>query len=653
YATAPIKIECKNIDTLTKGKKIYFSYDDASKEVIINERRIPTNQWVPTQIGVVRFIPNPNYKKTNSTLFFTLANPNQAVKNFSGNLSVVAASKVSSVITLTVRDASPTRAEDFLRGVLEGYNQSLSEEKSNLASNTSTLVDERLKNVKHDLDSIERKIQQYKANKGAVDVSTQSQLFLQNVSTNDQKLSDINSQLSILKQVKSYVVSKNNAGGLVPSTLGVSDPLLSQLLNKLYDAELQYEKLKKTTAENNPVLVAVTDEINKIKPSILENIESQQRSLIATKNNLNSTNGSYSSLMHAIPEKEKELVEISREYGIKSNIYNFLLQKREEAALSNSSNAVNNRVVDDPLASLNPVSPNRNLVYLISIITALTLGASVVIGKELLSRKVLFRHDIEELTSFPVIAEIAYEKINHPLVIYSSGRGLVAEQFRKLRASLSYMGISEGRKKIMITSTVAGDGKSFIAANLGLALAIAGKRVILLELDLINPTLSAKLDVNEAKGITSFLQGESHPEDIIVTTEVNSNLYIIPSGELPKNPSELIMNGKVEELFAYLENKFDYIVLDTAPVSALSDAYILSPLCDSTLYVVRHNHTPKAGLQRLDENNKINELKNVMIVFNSVQARGFSKSSYGYDYTYGYANNPKSKKIRLIENKSA
>lgn len=654
YSTSPINIEYRNIDTLNKKKKVYFLYNDTAQKVIINDQAYPANQWVTTSYGVMKFVPRANYKVSKNALFFTLDNLKEVVNNFASKLTVSSVSKLSSVISLSIRDESPERAEDVLREVLAGYNKILSDEKNNLASNTSTFVEERLRNEKHDLDSIERKIQKYKSSRDALDISSQGKLYLENVSSNDQKLSEVNTQLSILKQLRGYLVSKNNSGGIVPSTVGVNDPLLSQLLNKLYDAELQYEKLKKTTAENNPVLVSLADEINKIKPSILENIESQQRSLQLNKNNLNATNGSYTSMMQAIPQKEKELVDISREYSIKSNIYNFLLQRREEAALSYSSNTLNNRVVDEPESSTAPVSPNRNLIYLISIILAFIVGISLVIGKELLSRKVLYRYDIENLTNFPVIAEISYEKTKNPLVISGPSRSLIAEQFRRLRASLSYVGIVDGKKKILITSTISGEGKSFIAANLGLTLAIAGKKVIILELDLTNPSLSDKLDVYEQKGLTSYLQGESLPEEIIRKTEASKNLFIIPAGDLADNPSELIMNRKIEDLFAYLEERYDYVLVDTAPVSALSDAYILSPLCDSTLYIVRHNYTPKAGLQRLDENNKINELKNVAIVFNSVEPRGFSKSDYGYGYTsYGYLNNPKNKSTKRLNNKNA
>jgi len=654
YEQSPIKIHYRNPDTIRTSQKVYFSYEPSRQQVIVDNYRYSLNEWVKTPYGVMRFVPNAtNFKRTEKPLYFTLTSPKFVVNSFESRLAVASVSKLSSVVSLSIMDESPVRAEDFLKGVLTGYNKILSDEKNNLAANTSSFVEDRLKYIKQDLDSIERKIQQFKS-RGAIDISSQGRLFLENVSTNDQKLSDINMQMAVLKQVQSYVQSKNSAGGVVPSTLGVNDPMLSQLLSKLYDAELQAEKLKKTTAENNPTMIAVTDEINKIKPSVLENIESQQRSLLASRNNLSATNGAYSSIMQQIPQKERELVDISREHSIKSNIYNFLLQRREEAALSYSSNTLNNKVVDEPEATPGPVSPNRNLIYLISIFLAVAVSVSLVVGKELLSSKILYRTEIESLTSFPVIGEIAYEKAHHPLVISEGKRGLIAEQFRKLRASLYHLGITGHRKKIMITSTISGEGKSFVAANLGLTLAMAGKKVILLELDLSNPSLSEKLDVHDEKGITSFLQGESLPDEIIRSTEASKNLFIIPSGDLPDNPSELIMNGKVVELFNYLEDKFDHIIVDTAPVGALSDAYILSPLCDSTLYIVRHNYTPKAGLERLDQDNHINLLKNVTIVFNGVQSRGFSKNDYGYGYgyTYGYLN-AKPKKTKLLDNKNA
>jgi len=267
-------------------------------------------------------------------------------------------------------------------------------------------------------------------------------------------------------------------------------------------------------------------------------------------------------------------------------------------------------------------------------------------------RTILYRKEIEEYTSIPVIGEIIYEKSKDPIVIGNGKRTFIAEQFRNLRTTLPYIGLNGERKKLQVTSTVSGEGKSFIVANLGTGLALAGKKVVVIEFDLSDPTLTDKLNVTTVnKGLTDYLTGDVKPAEIIQKTPVNENLYIIPAGWLPENPSELIMSKKVPELFKYLSDIFDYIIVDTAPVGLLSDAYVLSNYCDATLYVVRHKHTRKVSIQRLDANNKINELKNMAIVFNGVRSRGFGKNGYGYGYGYGYLHKEKRKRRYLRRRK--
>jgi capsular exopolysaccharide synthesis family protein len=284
---------------------------------------------------------------------------------------------------------------------------------------------------------------------------------------------------------------------------------------------------------------------------------------------------------------------------------------------------------------------------------ALGIGIAFITGKELLSRKILYRSDIESLTSFPIIGEIGFQKTKDPVVMGEGNNTYIAQQFRKLRAALTSIGIGTRRKKILITSSIAGEGKSFTAANLGLSLALTGKKVILVELDLTNPSLSAKLGVSEEKGMATYLVGENEPEEIIRRTEACTNLFMIPAGFLPHNPSELIMSERLPVLLSYLEGLFDYVLIDTAPVGALSDAYVVAPLCDATLYIIRHAYTPKIVVQRLDETNKINKLKNIAIVFNGVRSRGFGKDSYGYGYGYEYnVDNKNNRKQKLVVTKN-
>jgi tyrosine-protein kinase Etk/Wzc len=639
YLMSPVRIQVLNPDSVKEIAKVYFSFDQKKQQVVIGNDHYSLSQWVATAYGTLRFVKNNN-SPIQKKWYFSLIDPRKLTQSMVKGVDISSASKLSTVIYLKLRDEVPKRAEDILNELVVAYSKAAIDDKNSLAVNTLSFVEDRLNFVAHDLDSIEHKIQQFKANKGAIDIGTQGKMFLQNVGENDQKLGDINMQLAVLDQVEQYVVSsKDSKGGIVPSTLGIIDPLLSQLLEKLYNSELEFERLRKTTGENSPILVSLSDQISRIKPGVLENIQSHRASLEAGRKNLFATNNSYNSLLQTIPQKEKELVEISREQSIKNNIYTFLLQKREEAALSHSSTVADSRVIDRAESSLTPVSPNRKLMYIIAVAGSFAFVILLLAANEMLSKTILFRQEIENYTSIPIIAEIPYEKLKSQLVIGKGENTFITEQFRRLRASLPHLGISGKRKKVLITSTIPGEGKSFVAVNLAVSLAMIGKKVILLEFDLSHPTLSEKLDQYHEKGLSDYLKGEAEPEEVIKRTTMNENLFFISSGELPANPSELIMNDKTGELLSYLDSIFDYVIVDAAPAGPSSDAYMLSPLCDATLYIIRHKYTPKVLIQRLDENNMVTNLKNIAIIFNGIRSRGFKKDNYGYGFGYGYGHN--------------
>ncbi|HYM92526.1 MAG TPA: polysaccharide biosynthesis tyrosine autokinase, partial [Chitinophagaceae bacterium] len=647
YTSSPVIIETISPDSLVATDKVFFNYDSAKRNVIIQNNSYPLNVFVNTPYGILKFIPQNVSHIPVNPLYFTLVNPKNVASSLVTRLNITPASKLSSVLNLSFVDEVPKRSEDILNGLITAYNNAAIKEKNTMAANTLAFLDERLNAVGHDLDSIGQKLQHYKSNRGAIDISSQATSFLQNVSANDQKMGDVNLQLSVLNQIESYVKAKQDKGNLLPSTVGITDPQLPQLLNKLYDLQLQYETLKKTTGENNPIMVSINDQIEKIRPGILDNIRNQKESLQASINSLNSTNNQYSSVLQTIPQKERDLVDISREQNIKSNIYNFLLQKREETSLSLLSSIPDSRVVDMAQSSLTPVSPKTKLIYAIAVFLAFALALGIITANEFFGRTILFRHEIESYTSIPVIGEIVYEKSKNPLVIGNGKRTFIAEQFRSLRTSLPYIGLKADKKRLQVTSSVSGEGKSFVVANLGIGLAMTGKKVVVIEFDLSDPTLCEKLNAEIAnKGLTDYLTGQAEPEEIIQKTSIHENLYIVPAGWLPENPSEMILSNKVPELMQYLSGIFDYIIIDTAPVGLLSDAYVLSSYCDATLYVVRHKHTRKASIQRLDENNRINELKNMAIIFNAVKSRGFGK--YGYGYGYGYIYKEKKKKRKLF-----
>jgi tyrosine-protein kinase Etk/Wzc len=648
YTSSPVQVIAKDPAKLASSEKITFS--TAGKSVMIDDKKYPLNSWVKTEYGILMFMPNAHkVNATDGEFMLYLVPTKKATATLASRLKVTEANKLSTILNVGLMDEDPARAEDILNDILKVYSSAAIDEHNRLAANTQEFINQRLTAVQDELLTIESNLQNYKSNRGAVDVGTQGKLYLENVSNNDQKVGEINMQLSVLNQVEKYVRSKNLAGGIVPSTVGINDPGLTQMVKDIYELQLNAESLRKTTGENNPMFVSYTDQIDKIKPQILQNLENQRSSLTASRSNLSSTSNTYSSVLQSMPETERKLVDINRQQQIKSGIYTFLLQKKEETALSYISNGSDSKIVNAAASSEYPVSPKRKMIYLAALFGAGILGVGFVTIKEGMRRNIMFQRDIEELTSLPVIGEITADNSRQYIVMGSQQRTLIAEQFRSLRTTLHYLGLSPARKRIMVTSAISGDGKSFIASNLAMSLAMAGKRVALLDFDLNSPTLHRKFNIAQSVGIADYLQGKANVNDIVIPSKKNDNLFLLLTGDLPQDPAELIMNGKAEELLNLLDAEFDYIVLDVPPVGPVSDAYILAPFCNATLFVVRHAYTPKAFVERIDENIKLNGLPNPAIVFNAVAPRGFGKNNYGYGYGSGmvYGGGYDQKRISL------
>jgi tyrosine-protein kinase Etk/Wzc len=637
YRVSPVIVQASNPDSLIEEKKVFFAYDSVKREVTIDNKHYPLYQWFNDGFNLLRFLPNANYQcpEEKKPLFYSILDAKAVTENLVTGIKVTQATKLASVIDLSLKDAIPKRSEDILNGLIAAYNRAAVNDKNAQALNTLKFINARLKLVVSALDSVESGIEKYKTSQGIVDLSAQGQLYLNSVGLNDQKLSSVNVQLAVLDQVEKYVNTKSDQPGIVPSTLGVDDRGLSQLLDRLYTLEVQYEGLRNTTAENNPILLAIRNEIDKIKPNILENIRSLRSNLDATLKNLSGNTNSYTSTLNRLPQKEKGLIAISRQQSIENGIYAFLLQKREETALSYNSAVADTRIVDNANTGVKPVSPKHTLAYAVAIVMGIMTGAGIIAVREGFNSTIVFRSEIEENTVAPVIGEIMLDNSHDPLVMGPERDTIIAEQFRQLRTSLPYVGINNKRKKLLVTSSIGEEGKSFVAANLAATLALTGKKVVLLETDLRNPKLSRLFSVSREIGLTDYLIGDKDADHIIKNSLISKNLFVIPSGPVPPNPSELILNGRLEELLTYLESIFDHIIICSAPVSLVTDAYTISPMCDATLYIVRHMVTPGNFIKLLDENVTMRGLKNVAIIFNGVKSRGIAHFGYGYGYGQG------------------
>jgi capsular exopolysaccharide synthesis family protein len=445
-----------------------------------------------------------------------------------------------------------------------------------------------------------------------------------------------------LQDVQQYVDTKGKKPGTVPAQMLINDPTLAGLIQKLYDAEFQVSKAESINGEKSDAVIMANETVGRIKRDIRENLGTIRSNLNAVKSNVNSGIAMNNGLLSQVPRKERGLLDISRQQAIKNNIYTFLLQKREETALSSAGTTPDLRVLEKG-SSYGPIKPVAKNFYLTGFLLGLLVSVAYVLLREQFNRKILFRTEIEEKTKIPVLAEIMYSKTPDTIAISEGKRTIIAEQFRSMRTNLAFMGINEEHKTLLVTSSISGEGKSFIALNLAMSFTLTGKKVGLMEMDLRKPKLSKYLGINRDPGITSYLIGKSPIESIIKETKY-PNLFVVSAGPIPPNPTELILSDKFKEMMALLKEKFDYIIIDSAPIGPVTDSQLISGYADSTLYVVRHAHTPKVFLRMIDDLYKQEKFKNMALIFNGLKPRGagvlggygYGYGSYGYGYGYGY-----------------
>jgi capsular exopolysaccharide synthesis family protein len=646
YLTSPVILEALDPHSIIEVKKVYFKIAPDTNGVEIAGAVFRLNEWEKTQWGTIRFIHNPQYSKYYSSgpdqpkikYFFSLISVVNETDALSENLVAAPTSKQSSVITLRIKDAVPEQGEAIISNIVYAYNQNAVKQKSDIAASTLNFIEDRLRNVKYQLDSVEHSIQNYRNKTGIVDISEQSRLYLQNIAANDQQKNKMKIQMNVLDEVEHYLETRNDSSSVVPSTFEITDPTLKEMLEKLHTSQSEYARLRKTTAENNPILSSVKDEIVKSRSAVLETIKSQKANLQTSQSYVDKISNRDSAMANAIPQKEKELVEVSRQRNITADIYSFLLQKREEAASYTMSSVLpDSYIVDKATSSETPVSPKRGLIYLMALVFPFVIGSSAISLKTILNNKILYRSDIEALTNFPVIGEIIEGRFQNSLITATKERSFIIEQFRLLRSAVKNLSDTPGHvKRIVFTSSIEGEGKSFIATNLANLITRNNKKVALLELDLHQPSICEMLGLERGVGLTDYLMGKVSESEILLQTPFNPDLYFVQAGHLEEDASELLLNGKIEVFLDYLDTKVDMLIIDMPPINPITDVYVIAPLCDYTLYVIRHGKVRKNNIKMLKENMEFHNIKNVALIFNGIKKRGIGQYSYGYGYGYGY-----------------
>lgn len=651
YENAPLKFQFLEPRKIKPGKPeiVPFTYNAANASVTLHDKTYKLNDTVATPWGKMRITPNPGIAPDDKISYLQITDEKQLSQVLLSRLSVAPVSKMGTVIKLEYNDVAPARGEDILNELIRVYNKAAIEDKNRVAASTMSFVEDRLNIVTQELGQVEAKVERFKRTEGIVDIGEQSKLFLESVQENDSKMSEANIQLSVLDAIEKHVSGKKQGETIVPATLGLSDPVLMELVAKLGEAEMEKERLSKTTGENSPVISALNRQIAKLTPSIMENINSLRDNLNAGKEKLEMSNNRFMGILRSVPGKERALVEVSREQIIKNNIYTFLLQKREETALAYAAAISDSRIVDPAESSSVPFSPKRMTVLAMAIIASIVGVAAIITIKDMLNREIVERAEIEKATAAPIVAEIMYDDSEEAVVIADGKRSLVAEQFRSLRTSLSYIGLNGDNKTLLVTSSVSGEGKSFVSINLAASISLIRKKVVLLEFDLRKPMISKMLGIPREPGITNYLVGRSSLSDMLRPVPGNDFLFVLPAGVIPPNPTELILNGQLREMLTHLKTMFDYVIIDTAPVGLVTDARLLAPFADACLYVLRQQVTPKLHLKLIDELYRNKEVGKLNLVFNGVRPRGVSN---GYGYGYGYVDEPSKngKRKRFIKN---
>lgn len=637
YHSSPVIVEVRDSVVYKNSKKIYFEV--LGSGILVKGKKIQIGEWMSLPEADIRFLPNPQlwkgYKKDGSKFYVQLLTNEKAADILASRLVVSPTSKQASVVFMKLKDEVPERGERILSEIIQSYALSTVRKKNETAHNTLRFIESRLDKVTAELDSVERGIEQYRNANGIVDISEQSNQYLRSIEQNDLELNKMKMQLAVIDEVEDYVHS-NDQSVMAPSIASITDPTLAQMLDRLYVKEQEREKLKRTTAENNPILASIDGEISRIKSGISENIANQKRNIEAGRSYLSTVSGRYNSMLNTIPKKEKELVEVSRQRNIKSDIYSFLLQKKEEAMYALKSSLPDVQIVELPASGNKPVSPKIPFIAALTFVMPIVLGMGLITIKEYMNGKVLYRSDLDSLTRIPVIAEIGFDKSEANVLERSGSRSFVQEQFRQLRSAYRHLGTEElGRDKVMITSSIEGDGKSFIAANFAISLARSGKKVVIVGLDLYQPKIHEIFNTDIGVGISDWLLGNKELTDIIHSTPI-PGLSLITAGTFVETPNELLSGSRLKICLDVLAEYFDVVVIDTPPVRPVSDAFEIAQWCNLVLYVVRHDHTPKNVLQVLDHELKQHQIQHVQIVFNGVKRRGMGKYSYGYGYGYGF-----------------
>ena len=612
-----------------------------SKEKISFERKVkklPGN--VTTPVGTIIIQQNPSSKMTSDhTLYARILPLDVAGRIYTQKLTASATSKTTTVAALTFTDTQVERSLDYLNELLKSYNEDANEDKNEVATKTDEFIRERLLNIRGDLDITESNLEQYKKNNDLINLTNDATNSLTKTTEYQSKQVELETQLNLISALVNYTNNPSNAMQVIPANLGLQNQNLNQSISKYNEGVLQRNRLIKSSSEDNPYVQRITAELEEMWPSIRLSLEAIKNDLQTQKKSADSQFHMFNSRIQSTPTQERALTNIMRQQEIQANLYLMLLQKREENAISLASTAAKARIIDSP-QYMGKVAPKSMIIWMIALILGFGFPIGVVLLLNLLRYQIEGREDIEKLTKIPILADIPLgNKVvdgEKALVVRENSNNTMEEAFRGLRTNLRFVQ-NANEKVICCTSCIPGEGKTFISTNLAMSIALMGKKVIIVGLDIRKPRLVKLFGIPVSKsGLTTFLSSDDMGYDLLesqITHSIgNPNLDVLPAGVIPPNPGELISRTQLDRAIELLKEHYDYIVLDTPPIGLVSDTLSIARVADVTLVVCRADYSPRSNFNLINNLNDNSKLPKVNLVLNGVDLK---KKKYGYYYGYG------------------
>lgn len=641
-------------DFVHDGKRI-------SKEVIAK-----AGTTVNTPIGRVLVEENSDPLKkdlTNVDIIVRKYDLKKTSLSYSSRLQTALANKMASIISLTIQDVSKERAEDVINTLIDVYNEDAINDKNKVVVNTDTFINNRLEALENELGSVDMTIANFKSSNQLTDIKADVSAFRSSYSAIEQQAADLHNQKSVAQYILSYIqgLVNENRYDVIPNNVGIQNSQVETLISQYNTLTLQREKLMRDAGASNPQVEDLANNIEQLRVRIISSIHNLVKSLDIEIANISGRVDQGSNRLTAVPSQQKTVTSIERQQRIKENLYMYLLNKREANNLKKNMTEDNARVLDPAEGSDNPVAPRKAMIMLLGLILGLAIPSAILWFSVIGSTKVRGRKDIQKALSIPFAGEVpeAEEEGKFPfitkirnffnqkqnrrrhhldVIVSKDSKDPVSEAVRILRTNLNMLTAGDKSKKVfMMTSYIPSAGKTFVTSNLGMSLALTGKKVILVDLDIRRASLSAQFGHN-LPGVTNYLGGYAdNIDDLIIHTKYNENLDVLPAGISAPNPAELLLLPALDKLFEELKTRYDYIIIDSVPAQVVADGVIVNRVADLTLFVVRAGNLDRRLLPDIQQLHDEERFKNMCVVLNGVSKAHLYTSYYGYKYSgYGY-----------------